>query len=395
MQLLEQDHETVLNNLEDKQPARIDVLPPIHALAHENMLCRICGHMNLKVARIHTKLLATRSFLLMLQQHDTQELITLYKSNVIPNDIAVDLAPRFLRLRSPAIPDGVAEKISRLTIAIDTMTSTIKGLPSPIWVADFSLFLRALIQEIGMNLIEGTNYCQPREIEISFSQALLDETLLLVPDIHVLLELPRDNFARQLFQLIERILSERVNELNGRHEQVLAQFVFFRNFFDICYAARRDLWMPSPPELIQKVARASREPAVVFRLPPWLKMRQPGGTEAIADYVNSDPGFRAAAQALTAASFMPNPFDALYYVYVALAEIRNRCALDISQDFISFDDTFILLVVVFLASDLVDVFALQRFVTELGPAHLSSAWGYAKTMLEALAMHCCQMEEVT
>jgi hypothetical protein len=389
---LEEEGMTVFSALQECQPVNIDVPQPVFRHSEANMLCRLCGHMQLKHARLIAQWLSKKSFAVMEKQTETNALLALYEGGMIPDDIAVSLSPSFTKIQFPEPPPKSLKSQMRLQNAITSIRLRIRNFRAPIWAAEFPLFLKSLVNEIEFNLIDATCYCKPRPHEVSFSQALLDAKLALVPDYRVLLECPRPLFAKKLLEVIDTILADRITNLN-RTELAIAHFVFFRNLFDLCFVQRRDLWASAPPELISKVDQIAKFPPTSFKLPDFVVLPPPRPGENIADYIRGDPGFAEAARILTLAAFASNPLDALFYVYLALTEIKTRASVDLKDlEALSFDDTFLLFFVVFLSSDLIDLFALARFVADLGPKQLSPVFEYSKMMLDSLLLHVTQLD---
>jgi hypothetical protein len=134
-------------------------------------------------------------------------------------------------------------------------------------------------------------------------------------------------------------------------------------------------------------------------MPEALLARPPAPGEPVREYVLRDAGFRDAAAALALAGFASNPLDALFAVYDSLTRIKQAANANaerngrlVNEGTLSFDDTFCLFFVVFLASDLIDLTGLCSFVMIGAPEQLSSTFEYSKTMLEALVLHIEQIE---
>jgi hypothetical protein len=138
-----------------------------------------------------------------------------------------------------------------------------------------------------------------------------------------------------------------------------------------------------------------------FNLPPKLISQNVIEGETIREFILRDNGLREAAETLSLSIFMPNPLDCLYYIYLCLTQIKTGALKNLKENCdgaegaditLSFDDTFSLFWAVFLASDVVDIFPLQRFITDLAPKQLSSIFEYSKMILEALAMHLREVD---
>jgi hypothetical protein len=140
-------------------------------------------------------------------------------------------------------------------------------------------------------------------------------------------------------------------------------------------------------------------PAVSFGLPIKLVARDPKERETIRDYILSDQGMQDAADVLSLAIFMTNPLDCLFQVYRALGLIDRAVAANVAahgkkkgDEMMSFDDTFILFLAVYLGSDVRNIFPLADFVGQFAPRKISSIFQWAKTMLEAVAIHARKLD---
>jgi hypothetical protein len=180
----------------------------------------------------------------------------------------------------------------------------------------------------------------------------------------------------------------------GEADLAIAYFLVHRNLFDICYSSRIGLWKNSSQALISKVYNLRSVPARCFELPLEFWSRSPVLNESICDFVMRNTEFENSVQSLSSALFMSNPLDVLYQITVSLTEMRaaavyNRDSKSPGRESlpISWDDTFVLFLAIFLASDLVDVFAVQLFLSEFAPKRLTPAFDDSRLMWEALAFH--------
>jgi hypothetical protein len=160
---------------------------------------------------------------------------------------------------------------------------------------------------------------------------------------------------------IDEIIAESLKE-RTKNESQIAQFVLFRNIFDICYLRREDLWMKADSHFIEKVGKLGhiREYLITSPLNP---------DESIREYVLNDSSLRKMADLLSGVIFATNPFDALDEVSLVLADMNsvavgnqnNRLSEDVDV-VLSFDDAFSLFCAAFLASDLINIAGFNGLV---------------------------------
>jgi hypothetical protein len=387
----------ILTQIESSQHFTIAVPPAIYTSPNDNMLCRIYGHVQVLVFDGRTSVLTHESFSIEKHKADTFNLISLFQSQIMPADTTVTVSPAFFSLRSPVIPATISSSLTRTTSYLTLLEQQVFYLPAPIWRSDFLLFLRSLLKEIELDFVPGTGYYLPSPSEVSLASCLVTTDSPVKRKLQLFESTPIDKLRSLMCQTVEEVLRPNIKDLN-KHDRVLARFVLYRVIFDICYCRQR-FWGEPDRKMIAKIAQLSEVPSSCFKLPESLLARPLVPNESIRKYIWNDSGFLEAAKILGTALFATNPLDALFTVYDSLTEIKRTANRNseqnsglIDEGTLSFDDTFCMFFVVFLASDLVDLPGLKQFVLVGAPEQLSSTFEYSKTMLEALVMHIEQIE---
>jgi hypothetical protein len=387
----------ILTQIESSQHFTIDVPPAIYTSPNDNMLCRICGQVQVLVFDARTSILTHESFSIEARKADTHKLISLFQSTILPADTTVTVSPAFFSLHAPFIPSNISSALTRTTSYLTLLQQQILYLPVPVWRSDYLLFLRTLLKEIELDFVPGTGYYRPSPSEVSLMSCLLTTEGPVKRKLQLFETTPTEKLRNLIGQTVDEVIQLSAKDFN-KQEIGLAQFVLYRVIFDICYC-RHKLWPQSNMKMIAKIAQLSEIPSSCFKLPESLLARALEPNESIRKYICNDSGFLEAARTLGTALFATNPLDALFAVYDSLTEIKKTANQNserngglIDEGTLSFDDTFCMFFVVFLASDLVDLPGLNQFVLMGAPEQLSSTFEYSKTMLEALVMHIEQIE---
>jgi hypothetical protein len=356
------------------------------------MNCHISGHLQLLYIDTKTSFLTEQLIRLKDHQGDTKILIQLFESSLIPSDHEVEVSSSFRAL--PRQEKVKSSSIFRLQTKIKDLSDQRARFPRAIWNSDFDAFFHLLLHEARSNMIPKINYCLPLQSEVSFSRFLVSPSMRFTAKVAQLGTIPANEFSSGLTRVVAEILHETDLGEITKSELSLSQFLLHRNIFDVCYVLRGNLWDDSPPELLSKIFNLRLIRASAFELPPEVLSRPPLVDESICDFVLSVPELRKPAETLSLLLFMSNPLDVLYYVTLSLGEMREgalanreRLIPDPESPNLSWDATFSLFLVVFLASDVIDVFAVQKFVSEFAPKPLSSMFEYSKLMLDSLAIH--------
>jgi hypothetical protein len=382
----------VLAEMKASQCFTVDVPSAIYDSPHDNMVCRICGEAQLLVCDARTSVLSWELYGIEEKRENVRTLIALFQGSVIPDDTTVTVSKALLM---PATERPTSPTLTRTTAYLSFVRQQVFYLPSPVWRSDFTLFLQSLIKDVELDAVPGTGYYRPSPSEVSLMGCLL--TIDGPVKRRLLAGKNVENLRGMITQTVDELLMPIAKDFS-KHELGIAQFVLYRNIFEIC-SVRRELWPKPDGGMIAKIAQLSEVPSTCFKLPEPLLARALQPEESIRSYILGDPGFSAAAVTLGNALFTANPLDALFAVYDCLTQIKdtanrnseqNGCLID--EGTLSFDDTFTLFFAVFLASDLIDLPGLNEFVIAGAPELLSSTFGYSKTMLEALVLHIEQLE---
>jgi hypothetical protein len=316
-------------------------------------------------------------------------LIDLFESSIVPSELAIQLFETSpLRLST----DPHQSLLIRLQSKIQYLRSDLATHPLPSWIFDFSSFLRILVCEADSRLNPPLRYCLASPSELSLSRALLSPQF--ASTVQHLRTVSRREIGAEICNSVSEVIKK--SGLNDLPESDLgiAYFLVHRNLFDLCYGSEPDLWKTSAIQDLRKVYRLREVKATSFELPLEFWSAAPSAEEPICEFVMRNPEFRTAVDSLSSAIFMSNPLDVLYQITVSITEMRaaaveNRDSRSPGNESlpISWDDTFLLFLAVFLASDLVDVFAVQDFLSDFAPRRLMPAFDDSRLMWEALAAH--------
>jgi hypothetical protein len=316
----------------------------------------------------------------------------------IPSDIAIEIAPSFLEVRCIPPTPQISNTFETSKQALRFVAATLSTFASPVWRSNFPLFLMGIVHELQIMEVPETGYYGIVRSEISLGRCLLTSITVVARSLPRIDSAPVGVLTQNLFELCDAILVGRLSELMGDNARV-GRFVLFRTLSDIWYSRRNDLWCAGDPALVEKVTRLSECRPDCFKIGGHLLSRPLHEVPTVREYVSADENWCRAAGFLSQALFQTNPFDILYYVYLSLSNIKIAAVSNMRRNLnsndeitISFDDAFGLFFMVFLGSDLFDIFAVNAFVTVFAPERISSAFEYARTMLEALDLHIRALE---
>jgi hypothetical protein len=352
----------------------------------------------LEFQQIETKTaILTKKLLIFNQrQNDTNAFMQLFESSIVPSELVIELSELpSVRLST----DPRQFLLTRLQTKINELRGELSIRPLPSWLFDFASFLRVLVREASARL-NGVKYCLASASEVALSRALLSPQF--APFIPVLRVRDRSEIGVEVCNVVYEVI--KASELKNLAETdlMIASFLVHRNLFDICYSSRVDIWRSSSPDLISKVYRLRSVPASSFELPLEFWSKSPIVDESICDFVKRNSEFEKSVDSLSLALFMSNPLDLLYQITVSLTEMRTAAVYNRESKFpnqdpeaISWDHTFLMFLAVFLASDLVDVFAVQLFLSEFAPKRLMPAFDDSRLMWEALAAHVEDVDPTT
>ena len=318
-------------------------------------------------------------------------LFLLMETALIPEDECFHLSPVFVTMRSITV-DERSHEIERLE---EKARSLIRGVSiAPQWKTDLRGFYTNVVGVYDPLIPHGgAFYAKPQAIE--------DELALCVdvmfPDmIKALSHASAAELPKAMLLVCKQIIPHGFFK-DERHYSI-AMMATFRVVYELAWAAGAKCEESTDPELIRKVLDLQIRPLREFQLPSLL-IQDDIGDVSIHDYFWYDPMYREAAQAMTMARFASNPFDALHYMNSAL-ELLEKKAVSLSNSGckdahgIGLDDMLCLFLGTFLASDMVDVFAISREMTRFRPTFpMSPPFEHTQATVEALALHLMNFVE--
>lgn len=161
----------------------------------------------------------------------------------------------------------------------------------------------------------------------------------------------------------------------------------------------------SSKEDVEKITKIKMLPSKLFPLPWDLISIDQKKCEnlPVRELFELEPTYRNASLFLYQAIFDSTPIDALYNVHKSLILIHkgaliNRmkgasASIDDVNQILCFDDLFSLFFGTMTASDVPDIFSLAKFIDKYAPKPcLSPSFEYAQANIEALVIHCKNIE---
>lgn len=398
LEKLEQEGANIMNELESSQHFNIEVPILIYDSKKGNLMCRQYAYLQQMVFDCQTSILSQKMYSVMEKQTDTRSLISLLDAELIPDDAVLHVSPSFLTLNFSNFHPKTNPSLASLKQSLKHKTLDIAQLKPPLWSSNFQMFFDQLLVEFEPNIMP-TMYVPPQEIEISLTRCFLFRGLPFRKQIKKIQDTAKQNISRAIYDLCDSIIPDKTKL--SKEKKAVAILVLYRNIFEIFYCIRQDLMKKTPPEMFEKLEKISNLPASLFSLPDNLlneSCREKAAITPLKEFIFLDPLYLPAIDALKLAFFVANPLDALFYVHTSLTEInkaaRQNFALisnenpeTIKQVF-AFDDIFFLFFAVFMACDMQDVFTLTDFINSYSPNCLSSSFEFAQATLEALCIHC-------
>jgi hypothetical protein len=281
------------------------------------------------------------------------------------------------------------------------MDAAISHLPTALWTRGFPVFLAELIATLRVE--PEVSYFAPVEAENSLARFLFSPLSKHRDRLDSLCQgMVRDrseDFIRKLVECCNALIPNR--HLLSLPEQSLCLLLMYRALFNRCYELHHSFFfrLGGEFELIKRVKSMGAVQANCFSV-PWDLVPKMPPTTAIARLFEADPHYRAGADHLFTAIFVPNPIDQLYEIHNALMMIHKGAMVARKgpepvgkPELLSFDDLFALFFGVLTASSLPDLFFLHRMVDDYAPkSWLSPPFEYAQANLEALVLHCTQFK---
>lgn len=271
-----------------------------------------------------------------------------------------------------------------------------------LWACDFPLFMKSLVQTAKLHFSPELSYLEPFEGEVSLSRCLFGYKSPYTHEIDKVVDqivtIDGEKFTEKLVEKCYSMMTFR--DSMDITEQSLALLLFFRCIFNRCYEKYPSFFAPKTLEDVNRLCRIPSFLAKQFLLPHSM-LAVEITDQTVESVFRDDEGFRKASEFMERSVFMCNPVDALFCIHNCLIQIHtaamhNRKDLDEdnsdpSKQLLCFDALFALFFGCLMGTGppTTDVFYLSWLIGQFAPKEsLSPSFEYAEANLEALAMHC-------
>jgi hypothetical protein len=361
----------------------------------------------LSFVRVFRQRLRRRIVSIVLEQITTQikeaeEFLAFYHKTIklMPSETGVRINDSFFQIRKDP-PQRLAFKLSAAGSWITTREADVAAFPAPPWMSDFRAFFDELVNRAIHRMDLSLSYVEPliRETEIARmifcdpgTRHLSDEIDEIVA---VGLSGPTDAFVKRAIEFSLRMVPD--CESRTAAEQSVGLMIFFRIIFDRFYEKRQQKPLRIVLESQRKLWRLSHLPLRLFNCPVIVKDLSEFDVP-IRDYFFNEYFYRCSSLFMNEMIYVSNPVDALYYMHRGILAIHKAALMQRKREdeitpedlneILCFDDFFLLLVGVVLASDIPDFFEMAKFIDTFTPQRsLSNSFEYAQAAIGALVLH--------
>ena len=324
----------------------------------------------------------------------------LQKPNVIPENFCLKLEPSFYEIDVNERARKEQKLLERLNTHRRFLIETIRSYSVPVWLSNYPKFFSDLVDEMLPRMDQECLFVGHSEKEISLSRCLFDSrsTGWWAIDDVISKNIRNPDFAEEIVEFCYTVIPGR--ERMSLDQQSVALLLMFRIVFHRAYEKFSPIFRKPPDPDMEKVREIGALPLRLFNVPLEAMSKEWSGDEPIEHVFRNEPLFRSASLFLSSAVFESNPIDTLYAVHKSLLCIKKGALINSHQrlggdvsptevnNCLCFDDFFALLIGVFLASDVPDIFNLSWFVSTFVPkSRISSSFTFALANLEGLASH--------
>lgn len=318
----------------------------------------------------------------------------------LPHKLKIDVDDEFFHNKADEIVEAEYKSINYLKVFVKRTQEEISTYTKPSWVNSLEEFLDDLVTSLKTRVDPEISYFRPIDAEVSLSRALFNHRSPYRAKLDSIISqystMTSQDFVTSLVDTAQLIIPHQYSE--KPFEQSIALLSIFRVLFNRFYELYPEYLLHPIDECMNVVWVLRKLPAKAFPLPSDLITGDIEG-KSISEVFNRDNQYHAAAQFLENAIFETNPTDVLYYLHRCLLSINKGALInrlganpaspeDVNQ-LLCFDDLFSLFFGVFLASEVPDIFGINRFLNDYAPKqNLSPAFEYTQANLEALVMHC-------
>ena len=324
-------------------------------------------------------------------------------------------------------------KIEALTSYYDKLNETISKWEKPLWATNFTNFFENSLVGSVKSFDETLCYIPPFDYEVGVSRAVYEGFCDLKPKIDIIVkEFEKKSPSEYIKYVIDEAikLSDYVynnfemgknNPANNDDDQskLIANIqstellVLFRIIFDRIYEKypnkliSNQLYDPDNDEqILDKISEISKMSISHFNLPEGSSPNYHESSITISQAFKEDDSYKPAIQFLEMLNFVCNPLDCLYFVHKFLVSINKGAlihrmegkdpTLNEHQYLLCFDDLFVLMFGVLMATDIPEFPGITNFIRKYSPTFcLTNAFDYAQAGIESLYVHLksLKMEE--
>lgn len=333
---------------------------------------------------------------------------------------------QFFFVPYPSECTTISFKIDSLVKYFDRKAAEIEKEKLPTWVTTFSSYYDSVVSEAGtlfnkdlcyIPMIPGETYIEKAiyagfcdefgikekidEISHSFKTMVLDK-----PDYNTKPQLIH-KFIKYLIDAVLSICNSIKPTPIYPNQQSISLLIFFRIVFDRLYENFKDQLFQFNIEFEQKINELSKLSLSLFNLPKGLLPNITDYSQSIGDVFRNDEYFKDAIANFEFISFFTNPIDQLYIFHNTIQHINgamlmhkqihkgshNEPQLYTSSDCLCFDDLFILLLGILVASNSPEFASTASFLKNFSPTFcLSNVFEYAQAGIESMLLHITQLD---
>ena len=303
-------------------------------------------------------------------------------------------------------------QIKQLTNYIANLKHKISEYQKPMWFTNLPKYFKKIAKDSLWKFDTDLSYILPQNCEISISRFLFYNNSPLASKVDVIIRsfpnIPASIFVHELLQMCYDLVPPK--EYFNDEELAIIVLFFFRVLFDRVYEKFGSMfYRPIDPRM--KICEKLREKPMSELHWPTIYFDDDYNNEtnkntSVKDFFKNDIYYSSGSKFLEMTLFCTNPIDILYYCHKALLSTQKGAIIhslkgkiashnDVSQ-VICFDDMFSLMLGIFLASELPDLYSLDWFVRDYSPSDsLSPPFEYAKANFEGLAQHITNLSNGT
>ena len=320
----------------------------------------------------------------MEKEKDVNDLINLFKSNLIDDDKVCYISTSFFSMNYQYNP--LVFQLPRIKNKYIITRSMIENLKLKNITSDFQQFFIQVIHkyEDEMEPILGYSMQIPFESELKYF--ILNN---YTKEINIMLKVDAVELPDCIYDTVLRIYPK-WSSLN-QNQISISKLIFFISIFEILYTQRyHDMEQSSSVESYKALFKKANLSYKTLQLPSFFKNNiLVDDNVSIREYFMSQSCFDNARNELLFVNFSSNPFDMLFHFHKVISDINLLARENQKKNYtIAFDDLFVLLYGIFLSSDLSDLFFASKVIDMyLKKFHLCSFFEYAKSTIEALVIY--------